>query len=182
MTRGVVDVRRRILARIQRFPGLHVRELAREEGLSEALALHHLDSLTADGITLSRDDGGFRRFYAATGAGPAEEDRDTLELLRQRVPLQIVVLLLEQGVATHTEMMAETALRKAAVSYQLGKLKAGGIVGPALEGPGFRLVDPRRIERLLVRWNPPPDLTDRFAALWRSFYTRRGKPGAARKD
>lgn len=175
MTQGAQELRRGLVRLVAAFPGLHLRELARRMELTESLAAYHLDALVGDGALTARTEGGYRRFYPAGGAAPAERDRELMGLLRQAVPLQIVLFLLERPGATHGDVTAETGLAKSTVSYHLQKLVEANVIAPDPEQAGFRVVEPLRVSRLLIRWEPPDDVTDRFGELWRSFYAARSK-------
>lgn len=174
MTDRSLTTRRRILRLVEEFPGLHLRELARQAGTSEPLAGYHLANLVADDIVEAVTEGGFKRFYVRSGPQPSERDRAILELLRHAAPLQIVVFLLERDGATHPEIAEETGLSKSTVTYHLHRLRGASLVEHVPTGAGFQVREARRIESLLLRWEPPRDITDRFERLWRSFYRRRG--------
>lgn len=164
-----LDIKKRLVLLVETYPGLHLRELAREAGISEALAGYHLDRLEEADHVRSETEGGFRRFYPVDAPGPTAKERELLNLLRRAVPLEVVVFLLEEGASSHGEVTDQTGLAKSTVSYHLSNLAEAGIVERDDEGR-FALADPRGIERLLLRWEPPKDLTDRFAELWRKFY------------
>jgi predicted transcriptional regulator len=175
MTESSLDIRRRILRRLEAFPGLHLREVARQEGLSEALAGYHLDALVAQGDLEERVEANYRRFYPTRGATPTDEERALLGVLRQPAPLEIVVFLFDRDEATHAEITGQLGLSKSTVSYHLHKLVEAGLVAPVEGRPGFRLVDAKRIGRLLIKWEPTRDATDRFSRLWGSFYGPRAR-------
>lgn len=173
MTTSSFETRKRLLQLAQTYPGLHMREIARQADLSEALAGYHLDALVAEGLMSSVAEEGFRRFYPAHGAAPSEPDRELVALFRQRVPLQITLILLARPRATHAEITEELGLAKSTVSHHLAKLKGARVVVTSPDGRLIALREPKRVERLLLRWEPPEDLIDRFSELWRNFYSRR---------
>ena len=175
MTSSEPDVHSRIVALVRGFPGIHLREVARQLDVSEALAGYHLDLLVAEQRIRSEVRDGYRRFYVAGAHPETARERELLALLRQRVPLRIILILLERGTVMHADLADKLDLSKAAVSYQLGKLVDAGVVEHA-EGGGFRLVDRPGIERALKRWKPTPDVIERFSDLWESFYSRKRRP------
>jgi len=177
MTESSLELKRRILRRVEAFPGLHLREIARQEEVSEALTGYHLDALVAQGDLEERVEAGYRRFYPTHGVTPTAEERGLLALLRQPAPLEIVVFLLENPGATHTQVTEQLGRSKSTVSYQLQKLVEAGLVTARTEPVGYEVVDAKRIGRLLLKWTPTRDATDRFSTLWRSFYGSR-KGGA----
>lgn len=171
MAKDALGIRKRLVQLVEKFPGLHLREIARQAEMSEALALYHLDQLEEAGVVESRTEEQFRRFFPAEAPSVEEEDRDLMALLRQRVPLQIALYMLDVGKATHGDITKELQLAKSTVSYHLDKLANADFV---LQEEGkFRLREPRRVERLLLRWEPPQSLTDRFTTLWTRFYRGR---------
>lgn len=167
-----IATRRALLALVGRYPGLHVRELARQASMSEALALYHLDQLVDQELVEAVEDGNYRRFYPRQGVAPLEEDRELMAWLRRRVPLQIALLLLEKTSATHQQLTDSLGLAKSTVSYHLSALEKAGFVRRD-DVDAFVLQNPRKVARLLTRWEPPQDVTSRFGALWQRFYARR---------
>lgn len=163
------DIKKRLMRLVEEYPGLHLRELARQADISEALAGYHLDRLVEEDHVESRTEKGFRRFYPAGAPAPTEDEQEMLSMLRRATPLEIVVYLLEEGPSSHREITDQLDLAKSTVSYHLDKLREAGIVVQDDEGL-YMLDDPRGIERLLIRWEPPTGLTDQFADLWERFY------------
>lgn len=166
-----LEARRRLLDRIGQYPGLHLRELAREAGMSEQLAAYHTDRLEAEGLVRSHPESGFRRFYPMRRPEPSEEERKLLEMLRRPVPLQVALHLLRAGSASHKQIAASVGLAKSTVSYHLSRMEAEGVV--RRRDGRIRLRRPRQVERVLLQWRPPPSLTSRFAELWTAFYRAR---------
>lgn len=171
MAKDALGIRKRLVQLVEQFPGLHLREIARQAEMSEALALYHLDQLEEGGVVESRTEEQFRRFFPVEAPSIEERDRDLMALLRQRVPLQIALYLLAEGEATHGDITDQLELAKSTVSYHLDKLGKADFV--TQEAGRFRLREPRRVERLLLRWEPPRSLTDRFTTLWTRFYRGR---------
>jgi len=172
-----LDLRRRLVRLVEQYPGLHLRELARQSDISEALAGYHMDVLVAEEIVTAQADGVYKRFYPSKGPSPTETEKDLIRILRQRVPLQIVLHLLDAKQIGHGDLTQRLGLAKSTVSYHLGKLRDAGLI--AERTGSLFLAEPKRIERLLLRWEPPRDLTDSFADLWEGFYMKKKKPPAA---
>lgn len=163
------DVKKRLMRLVERYPGLHLGELAREADVSKALAGYHLDALEEEGHLESRTEEGYRRFYPLEAPGPDDEERELLTVLRRPIPLEVTVYLIEEGPASHSEITDQVDLAKSTVTYHLGNMQDAGVV-KRRDDDRFELTDRRRIERLLIRWEPPTGLVDRFADLWRRFY------------
>lgn len=162
-------IRRRLYALVQEYPGLHVREAARQLGTSMALVEYHLRLLTETGLVLVAKEDGYARLYPAEGPAPKPGEREAVGLLRQRHPLRITLVLLDDGPAKHKDLAEATGLGKSTLSFHLRKLEDAGLV--ARDGEGrFAVVDARRVLRLLLAYPPTKDLRDAFADLWLSLY------------
>lgn len=175
MTDSSLELRRRLLQLVEKYPGLHMRELARQAEIGESHAEYHLNELVKAGVVESVEEEFFRRFYAAKGS-PSDADRGILATLRQPVPLKIVLVLLERGAATQGELAAAVKVSKSTMSYHVGRLlDAGIVVSAAKPAPGIALHDPKHVERLLLKYRPPKDLTERVTDFWQAFYGHREK-------
>ncbi len=168
-----LDIRRRIVGLIREYPGLHVRDLARRLQTSVALVEYHLPLLLEAGLLSEvREDRYQRLFLGPEGGGAAlpEGDRRVLGILRERLPLRIVLHLLDQkGPARHKEVADALGLGKSKLSFHLRKLESAGVVEKTEEG-AFRPKDRRRLMRLLHAHPPAPDLREEFADVWLSLY------------
>ena len=168
MSEGAIAIRRKILKFVEKFPGLHLRDIARRADLSEALAGYHLQALERERFVQSRFDEFYRRFYPVSGPSLTAADQQLLGILRQRVAADVAIHLLEQSPSTQTTLTKKLGLSKSTVSYHVSKLEASGLVVASAEG--IRLKDPDRVRRVLLTWRPPTDVTDRFAEMWRKLY------------
>lgn len=163
-------MRRRLLALVAEYPGLHVREAARQLGTSLALVEYHVALLEQSGLVEVRRDERYARLYAAGRAAPGDADRAVLGVLRARLPLQVTLYLLDRGEpAKHGEVAQALGIGKSKLSFHLRKLEAAGVVAKTPEG-AFTVVQPRRVQRLLWTYQPTPDLRESFAELWLSLY------------
>jgi predicted transcriptional regulator len=167
-----LDMRRSIRNLVEAYPGLHLREIARQAGTSEALAAYHLEALEQAGLVEGVVAAGFRRFFPLEAPAPAEEDRELIGVLRQETPVHIALYLLDKGAATQGDLARELGVAKSTMSYHVGGLRAIGLLEENAEGR-LRLVDPKRVGRLLMAWEPTDNMSTRFARLWAGFYRRR---------
>ena len=166
-------VRGLVYEAVRRYPGIHLRGVEREVGISAALAQYHLRQLLEDGLVQATQQGSYLRFFVTEEKGSrrlTDEDRQTLGLLREEVPLHVVLLLLDEGPLTHAELVARTALAKSTVSYHLAKLAEGGVVERESGSTRIRLARRAVVTRLLLAHPPTEDLIDRFAELWGGLY------------
>lgn len=165
------DVRQRVHDAVRRYPGIHLREIERQTGISAPLAQYHLRKLVDEREVESREQGSYLRFYPSTkGRRLPERDRGVVGLLREEVPLHVVLLLLDKGPMTHTQLVEGLGVAKSTVSYHLHKLAEAGVVERRSKDTRIHLSDRERVYRL-VDVNPPtPDLIDRFGRLWEDLY------------
>lgn len=175
-----LETRRKIYEIIRKFPGLHLRELARQLGMSVPLVDYHLNFLEKYGIITGIQDEQYRRFYPRDPIG-AEQKTDALSadekrivaLLRQRIPLQIVLFILKNGSAQHREMVPVMGISASTLSHHLNKLTRKGILLKSAVGEerGYRLSNEGQIARLLLHYEPPPGtLVESFIEIWEEFH------------
>lgn len=170
MTAGAA-VRQTIHAAVTKFPGIHLRELERITGESAALISYHMEKLVAEGFAAVREHGGYTRFFPTTKGKATRlkpEDQVWVGMLREQVPLHIVLVLLDDGPLPHGAIVEKVGVAKSTLSYHLAKLAQAHIV--VREGRSIRLADRERTYRLLLTYTPTPSLLDAFADLWESLY------------
>lgn len=165
-----LDMRRRLVALVAAYPGLHVREAARQLETSMALVEYHLALLTEAKLVEVRKDERYARLYPVQGPRPSDAEADLLALLRERLPLRITLFLLDRAEPVkHGEIAGALKLSKSKLSFHLRKLEAAHIVRKTPEG-SFEVVRPREVQRLLWTYQPTPDLRQEFAAVWLALY------------
>jgi predicted transcriptional regulator len=167
------DVRQRVYDAVRRYPGIHLREIERQTGISAPLAQYHLRKLADDGFVEHHEQGGYARYYPTAkgkSARVTEADMPLVGLLREEVPLHVALLLLDRGPMTHTEIVEAAGVAKSTVSYHLAKLAEAGIVERVSNDTRLHLADRERVYRLLLAYRPTPGLLDTFADLWGDLY------------
>lgn len=165
-----LDMRRRLVALVSAYPGLHVREAARQLNTSMALVEYHLGLLAKADLIEVRKDDRYARLYPVQGARPTDAEADLLALLRERLPLRITLFLLDRDEPLkHGEIAAALDLSKSKLSFHLRKLEAGGILRKNADG-AFEIIQPRIVQRLLWTFQPTPDLRQEFAKVWLALY------------
>ncbi|MEM3852273.1 MAG: ArsR family transcriptional regulator [Methanomassiliicoccales archaeon] len=171
-----LETRKSIYEAVRKYPGLHLRELARQLDMSVPLVDYHLSFLERHGLVTGIMDAQFKRYYPRDPLG-AKSKTDTLSseqkrivaLLRQRIPLQIVLYLLNKGNARHKEMVPLMGISPSTLTHHLNKLLRRNVI-EKVGDEGFRLVDAAGIARLLMTYSPPPGtLSESFAKLWDEF-------------
>lgn len=167
------EVRKRVYDAVRRYPGIHLRGIERNLGVSAALAQYHVRRLEEAGFLESSDQGGYMRYYPTSkgkSARVSDKDQPIVGVLREEVPLHIALLLLDHGPMTHTQLVERLGVAKSTVSYHLAKLAELGVVTREAGSANLRLPERDRIYRLLLAYQPTPDLRDAFADLWGDLY------------
>jgi DNA-binding transcriptional ArsR family regulator len=90
-----LDTRKKIYDIILKNPGLHLRELGRKTEIPLATLRYHLNFLTKKGIIITKSDHRYSRYYVKHSV--ASKDKEIINLLRQDIPLRIILLLLSPG-------------------------------------------------------------------------------------
>jgi predicted transcriptional regulator len=90
------------------------------------LVQHHLGVLSGAGLVTSRRGRRYRRFFASGVF--SEREMDVISALRNETAKQIVSMFLERLGMLHGELASELGVTSQAVTWQMGNLKALGIV------------------------------------------------------
>lgn len=163
-----VENRKKIYRLIERFPGLHMREIERRTDMSINLVRYHLNQLEKYRIVDEVEEDEYKRYYPREGDMKVDaRDKKHLALLREKIPLYVVVFLLNQGEpSTHGEIKKELDIAASTLSYHLNKMEEKDLIEK--KGRKYWLTDPEQIANLLVKYEPPKDVIDEFIDLWES--------------
>jgi DNA-binding transcriptional ArsR family regulator len=167
-----LEMRRRLFTTIGSYPGLHVRELARQLGTSVALVEYHLAVLRENSLVRIQEEHGYNRVFALgqRRQEPSPAERRLLATLRRKLPLRITLFLLDhERPVPHGALAEALDLGKSKLSFHLRNLEAAGVVRKAPDG-GYEPVDRRHLLRLILENQPTPDVKQEFAELWLSLY------------
>jgi predicted transcriptional regulator len=162
--KGEGRVRIKLLVSLQ--PGLHLRELQRQIGLSFSSTRYHVDKLAKDGEIDRVEDNGYSRIYPA---GIDERDKVLLTLVRRETDRRILSSFLREKSLSQQRLVDTTRLAKSTVSEHLAMLLKLGVVKTKTgeERRVFELTDRAKIDTMLNRY---PRLlsqaTRRFIDLW----------------
>ena len=162
-----------LLSFVQRFPGVHLREIRRRLGIPIGTLDYHLYRLGKQGLISVRLQGGYKVCFPETpiGEGPPipEPDKVLIALLRQPVPRAILLQVYLEG-ATSPQRLGEAIQTTGPnLSYFLKRLEVTGTIRREGQGTGrvVRLVDPKLVHEVLLRYPPLPDTpVDRFIRFW----------------
>lgn len=161
--------RRRIYQLIFDNPGTYLREIQKVLNLEVGVLQHHLNAMSADGLLRVEDDG-YRKRYFISGM-MTDRERSLLALIRLKTPRRVVIHLLRNGSATPNELCNALHITKGAVSFQVTRLVAKGILCEHAEGrcKAYTLSDPGCAARLLIVYRRTfvDSLVDAFVESWR---------------
>lgn len=163
-----VESRKKIYKLIEEYPGLHMREISRRTGMALNLVKYHLDQLKRYEMLDEIEENEYKRYFPREGERRVDyRDKRHLALLRQEIPLSIVVYLLnEEKAVSHRELKDELDIAPSTLSYHLKKMEKKGLLEK--DGRKYRVREPKMISDLLMKYEPPRDIIDNFIDLWES--------------
>ena len=158
--------RARIKLLVSFQPGLHLRELQRQIGLSFSSTRYHVDKLTSEGELDRVVDKGYSRIYPQ-GIDP--KDRVLLSLIRRKTDHKILSFLLAENSLTQRRLTEVSGLSKSTVSEHLATLLELEVVRTRAGGEQrtFELAEPAKMNGLMNR-HPfvLEKATRKFIHLW----------------
>jgi predicted ArsR family transcriptional regulator len=138
-----MTTRGEIMAYIVTNPGVYLREIGEDLGLSMGTVQYHTWVLTKNGDVEDCRSGRYRRFFGARRYG--EEERVVISLLRQGTTGRILTALSGSEPLTHTQLAGIVGISSQALSWQIRRLRETGIVEALVirgrQGKGYRLLD-----------------------------------------
>jgi predicted transcriptional regulator len=169
-----LDTRRSVHEWVSKYPGLHLREIARGTDLDPNHVKYHLSVLEKHGLVSSRKEDGYWRFWPKVEGSLGHQDalppdeKKVLALLRREIPLHVTLRLLEDGEANQRRLVDHLGVSQSTLSYHLKRMEKDGLVVVEKEGREriYRLVDHERIHALLLRYRPPDALVQGFLDAW----------------
>lgn len=162
-----VENRRKIYELIENFPGLHMRELQRKSDMSMNLVRYHLDQLERYGLVEVVEEE-YKRYYPKKGEMRVDQrDKKYLSVLREEIPLSIILSLLDEGEPlAHGNLKENLDIPSSTLSYHLKKMTEKGIL--VKQNKEYWLKEPDKMAELLTKYEPPKDIIDEFIDLWES--------------
>ena len=121
-----MSTRGEIMAYIAANPGIYLRELSEDLGLSMGVVQYHVWVLTRRGEVEEYRSGRYRRFFGA--AKYQEADRMVISLLRQGTAGRILTLLSGEQSLTHTKLATILGVTSQALTWQMKRLRTMGVV------------------------------------------------------
>ncbi len=174
-----VEARRRIFDMIRNHPGLHLRELSRRLDILPSLADYHLKALKKNDLVYFNMEEGYKRYYVSenlrgeTHKRLTSRQREVLNIVRQKVPLRIVMIILDNPNATHSEILSAVDISASTLSYHLKKLVKARVLKKQStgRGRGFEIFGREEVLRVLIIGEvKPPSPAEGFIKTWEDFY------------
>lgn len=165
-----IENRRRIYRLIAKNPGLNLSDISKIIHLSVQLIDYHTSFLEKYGLITSDKQEGYKRYYPTGSIGAKE--KKYLSILRQEIPLKIVLFLLEKPNSKHKEILSNFDILPSALTYHLNKLIKKDIVEFKKE-PGshgvYSLKNEKEIILFIIKYKPYKILK-RFKDTWEGFH------------
>jgi biotin operon repressor len=121
-----LSTRGEIVAYILTNPGVYLREIGEDLGLSMGVVQYHVWVLTTNGEVQECRSGRYRRFFGA--ARYDEQERVVISLLRQGTTGRILAALSGDQALTHMKLAALLGVTSQALTWQMKRLKEMGMV------------------------------------------------------
>lgn len=149
-------------------PGVHLRKLQRQAGISFNSTRYHVDKLTKAREIVRIEDGGYSRLYPPD---TSLEDRTLFTILQSETDQRILKILSENQLVTRKRLGELVGLAKSTMSEHLSDLVELGVVKTEMSIEGslsYYLNEPEKVQTLLVSLNPGllKKATGRFIDLW----------------
>lgn len=114
------------MAFIMTNPGVYLREISEDLGLSMGAVQYHTWVLYKNGEIEECRTGKYRRFFGAAKYG--ETERKVISLLRQGTAGKILTLLSEERPLTHMKLAELLGLSSQALTWHMKRLESMGII------------------------------------------------------
>ncbi len=149
-----LEIRKKIYTLILKNPGLHAKKIAEILSIHGQLADYHLLYLERNELVTTTKEGGYRRYYIKGKIG--RKERRQIAILRQKIPLKIVIFLLKNPKSRHKEILKKFDIAKSTLTYHLKKLVIHEIISEHSDGKDkiYRVENENEIIRLLIRYKP----------------------------
>jgi predicted transcriptional regulator len=160
-----LETRRKIYDLVAKNPGLHLSRIAELLEMRISLVEYHLIFLEKNQIVILSKESGYARCYVRGAVGT--EDKRIIAVLRQEVPLRIVLYLLKNVISQHKDILEILDVAPSTLSYHLKKLLNHGIISVHTYGEerGYCITNREEILRLLMQYKPY-NLIESFKDIW----------------
>ena len=149
-----LEIRRKIYNLVEKNPGLHAKKIAEMLFIKGQLADYHMQYMERQEIIIGIKEEGYRRYYIKGKLGFKE--RRHIALLRQEIPLKIVLFLLKNPNSQHKEILTFYNIKKSTLTYHLKKLVKHEIISEHSTGTEkrYHVINEKEIIKQLIRYKP----------------------------
>jgi len=163
-----LEVRQQLFEFIEKFPGLHFRELQRRLEMPVGSLQYHLGQLEKEKLVIVKKDGEYSRYYPVGLI--SERERFLLKHLRHKQMRRVCLLLLQKKKASHKQIAEYIGLSPATTSWYLSKMLESGLVTKNKRGRQsyYSLKNPKEILKIIVAYKQSflDKVVDRFIEMW----------------
>ena len=149
-----LETRKKIYNLIKENPGINLSQISEILDLSSQLIDYHLNYLSNHGLITFEVKAGYKRCYIKGSIG--HEEKQVLSLLRQEIPLKIVLYLLKYPYSRHRDILKFINVSSPRFSYHLKKLIKNNVIELVSVGrkKGYVVKNEREIVRLIIEFKP----------------------------
>lgn len=167
LDRRISQTRKKIIEVITNNPGLHQSKIAETLNMRLSLAEYHLRQMEQENIIFAVKDVGYYKRYYITGSEAGAKERIIISLLREKIPLKIVLFLFKHPNAKHKEILQNFNISSSTLTYHLTKLVQYEIIEiPSYgEEKGYLITNKQKLFCLMKKYRLIP-LTTSFIDIW----------------
>lgn len=162
----------RVLRYVVEHPGCYLRQIRRALAISMGTTQYHLGLLEGSAKVTSSKRGLYRYYFAARTFQPTE--KSLLEVLSQETSREILMLIMERGDPTQSDIADKIGVSAPSVSWHVKRLVESDVITEARDGKYKRYHlrrDPQQLVSLMKNYYPSLwDMwSDRLAEIFLSF-------------
>jgi len=163
-----VELRRKIYKVVNKYAGLHFREVERKSELATGSVKYHLDFLVKQGLIKFEKEGNNVRYFPRSFKA---ENKKIMSFLRQKSVRAIVLFILMHPKCNHEEIVSFVRLSPSTVSWHLKKLEESNMIGFVKKGRKTHyniLVDRNEVMSLLITYQESffDTVVDNIVDMW----------------
>lgn len=121
-----LETRRKIYDFIQKFPGLHVREISRRLEIPFSTLQYHLRFLEKRELVKAKDDGKYIRYFIYSKFG--RKEKDVVDFIRKKTTRSMIFYFLTFIVCSQAEISKSIEKHPTTIEFHLKKMEKMGII------------------------------------------------------
>lgn len=164
VTTSILDLQRRreLYEFISQNPGLHMRDISRKLDIPFTSLKYHLNYLEKNGLTISREDGRYSRYFIPLEI--SENEKKILNCFRKRKTLHIILWLTITVQCSQKDLSKYLNKHPATIGFHLRNMKRAGVIEQISinEGVIYKEKQPNIIKRSQISSEKIYVLKDHF--------------------